>query len=185
MIKIIKESNNRLFEELSNSIMNILDRAESAFRNDELSAEEFEELLQGAIGQIREFADERDIFLESKNLNEDIVSALKILFDNSTLDAAKKIIQAKQIAKSLGIDEKELINESKELNEDLAINAYVVTRAQYVASDPSHKYNDVTFNRTDAALFTEYEDAVNAMEAVNSRTTNNSEFDVKRLRDVM
>lgn len=63
-VKLIKES--KIFGELSNSIFNILDKADNAFRNDEMSAEEFEELLQGAVDQIKSFADERDIFIESK-----------------------------------------------------------------------------------------------------------------------
>lgn len=63
-VKLIKES--KIFGELSNSILNILDKADNAFRNDEMSAEEFEELLQGAVDQIKSFADERDIFIESK-----------------------------------------------------------------------------------------------------------------------
>lgn len=64
-VKLIKES--KIFGELSNSIFNILDKADNAFRNDEMSAEEFEELLQGAVDQIKSFADERDILIEYKS----------------------------------------------------------------------------------------------------------------------
>lgn len=119
MFKIIKES--AIFGELSNSIFNILDKAENSFRNDEMSAEEFEELLQGAVDQIRFFAEERDILIESKKLNENeesLIKVLKILFDNSTLSNVKKVAQAKQLASALGIDEKKLVNESLELNEE-------------------------------------------------------------------
>lgn len=170
MLKIIKEkklNESKIFGELSNTIMNVLDKAENSFKNDELSAEEFEELLQGAVDQIKSFADERGILVESK-LNEDkdsLVKALKILFDNSTLNNVKKVAQAKQLATSLGIDEKELIKESKELNE--ATNAYVVVRDQYVKSSTEHNYLSATFDKSDAALFTEYEDAIDAMEQIN------------------
>lgn len=53
------------------------------------------------------------IIKESKKLNEDkenLIKALRILFDNSTLDNVKKVSQAKQIANALNIDASQLVD---------------------------------------------------------------------------
>ena len=76
----------------------------------------------------------------------------------------------------------------KMIKEDSAVNGYVVVREQFLASDGTHKYNDVTFDRTNAALFTEYEDVVDALEVINSNrnvVTDRSKFTIKRFRDII
>lgn len=68
------------------------------------------------------------------------------------------------------------------------VNGYVIVREQFLASDSDHEYEDVTFDRTNAALFTEYEDAVNALETINNNrnvTTDRSKFTIKRFRDIV
>lgn len=67
------------------------------------------------------------------------------------------------------------------------VNGYVIVREQFLASDSTHEYKDVTFDRTNAALFTEYEDAVNALETINNNrsvTTDRSKFTIKRFKDI-
>lgn len=116
MFKLVKEKK-------LNENLDALRKVQDALHDAMLAVpeDEMQEFLQNVIGAVRDIADDRDIFVESKQLNENeqnLVKMLKILFDNSTLSDAKKIMQAKQIANALNIDEKQLVNECihKELN---------------------------------------------------------------------
>lgn len=117
MFKLVKEK--KLNENLD-ALRKVQDALTDAMRM--VPEDELQEFLQNVIGAVRDIADDREIFIESKQLNEDeqnLVKMLKILFDNSTLSDARKIMQAKQIANALNIDEKQLVSECVHKDKEL------------------------------------------------------------------